>query len=66
MNTTWVDAQMVLDFYQAFLTLLVWLLAGFACPGILASMTLLCLECSPFARSAGRPLRRPSEMRVRG
>jgi len=37
MTTTWVDGQIVLDFYQAFLTLLVWILATFACLGILAS-----------------------------
>jgi hypothetical protein len=54
MNTTWVDAQFVLDFYQAFLTLLVWLLATFACLGVLAAVMFLCWECShPFARSAG-------------
>jgi len=44
MTTTWVDAQIVLDFYQACLTLLVWLLASFACLGILASVMFLCVE----------------------
>jgi hypothetical protein len=37
MNTPWVDGQILLDFYQACLTLLVWLLATFAGLGILAS-----------------------------
>jgi len=52
MNTAWMDGQIVLDFYQAFLTLLVWLLASFACLGVLASVLLLCLECSPSTGSA--------------
>ena len=46
MTTTWVDAQIVLDFYQTCLTLLVWLLATFACLGILASVMFLCVECA--------------------
>jgi hypothetical protein len=52
MNTAWMDGQFVLDFYQALLTLLVWLLATFACLGVLATALLLCLECSPSTGSA--------------
>jgi hypothetical protein len=52
MNPAWGDAQIVLDFYQTCLRLLVWLLAAFACLGILASVMLLCLECLPSSRSA--------------
>ena len=54
MSTAWMDAQLVVDFYQICLTLLVWLLATFACLGVLASVVLLCLECPPFSRSPGR------------
>ena len=46
MDTAWVDAQIVLDFYQTFLMLLVRLLASFACLGILASVMFLCVECA--------------------
>jgi hypothetical protein len=46
MNTAWMDAQFVFDFYQTFLTLLVWLLASFACLGILASVMFLFVECA--------------------
>jgi hypothetical protein len=49
MNPTWMDPQSVLDFYQVFLTLLVWMLASLAYVGILASVTLLFLECHPVA-----------------
>jgi hypothetical protein len=52
------DGQIVLDFYQAFLTLLVWLLASFACLGVLASVLLLYLECIPFTRPASHCLTR--------
>jgi hypothetical protein len=44
-NTTWMDGQFVLSFYQACLTLLVWLLATFSCLGILTSLAMLCYEC---------------------
>jgi hypothetical protein len=53
MNPTWMDAQFVLDVYQAFLTLLVCILATFACLGVLASVLVLCLECNPSTGSAG-------------
>ena len=52
MNTAWMDGQFALDFYQTFLTLLAWLLATFACLGVLASVLQLCLECSPSTGSA--------------
>jgi hypothetical protein len=45
MNTAWIDGQFMLDFYQTCFILLVWLLASFACLGVLASVMLLCLEC---------------------
>jgi len=65
MTTTWVDAQIVLDFYQTCLTLLVWLLASFAGLGILASVMFLCLECAtPLTRSPSRSLKPPSEIGV--
>ena len=44
----WMDPQSVLDFYQVFLTLLLWMLASLACVGILVSVTLLFLVCHPF------------------
>ena len=46
MDTTWMDEQFVLDFYQTCLTLLFWLLATFACLGILASVIFLYVECA--------------------
>jgi hypothetical protein len=46
MGRAWMDAQFALAVYQAFLTLLVWVLAAFACFGFLASVLLLCLEYS--------------------
>jgi len=52
MDTAWLDGQFVLDFYQACLAVLVWLLATFACLGVLASVLQLCLECSPSTGSA--------------
>lgn len=52
MKTAWMDAQFVLDFHQTCLTLLVWLLATFACLSVLASVLQLCLECSLSTRSA--------------
>ena len=52
MDTAWMDAQLVVDFYQTCLTLLVWLLAAFACLGVLASVLLFCLECSLSTGSA--------------
>ena len=64
MNKAWMDVQFVFDLYQTFLTLLVWLLATFACLGILASVMLLCLECLPSSRSASRSLKPPSEIGV--
>ena len=45
MGPTWMDAQFVLNVYQAFLTLLVWFLAIFACFGVLVSVLLLIVEC---------------------
>ena len=65
MDTAWMEGQFVLDFYQACLTLLVWLLASFAGLGILASVMFLCLECAtPLTRSASRSLKPPSEIGV--
>jgi hypothetical protein len=65
MNTPWVDGQILLDFYQACLTLLAWLLASFACLGILASVMFLCVEyATPLTRSASRSLKPPSEIGV--
>lgn len=49
MNPAWMDPQSVVNFYQAFLTLLVWILATSVCVGILVSVILLFLECHPFA-----------------
>ena len=48
MNPASMDVQTVLDFYQDFLTLLVWMLASLACVVILVSVTLLFLECHSF------------------
>jgi hypothetical protein len=65
MSTAWMDAQFVFDFYQACLTLLVWLLASFAGLGILASVMFLCVEyATPLTRSASRSLKPPSEIGV--
>jgi hypothetical protein len=38
MSTTWMDAQSVLSFYQACLTVLAWLLAGFTCVAVLSTL----------------------------
>ena len=46
MDMTWVAPQIALDFYQTCLTVLVWVLASFACLGILASVMFLCVECA--------------------
>ena len=47
MNTEWMNEQFVLDFYQSFLTLLVWVLASFACLGLVASLALLFVDRAP-------------------
>jgi len=49
------DAATVLEIYQAFLTVLVWLLAGLGCLALLASAMPLVLE-----RHAPRRIRRNS------
>jgi hypothetical protein len=66
MNTTGMDGQFVLDFYQTFLTLLVWLLAALACLGILAWVIMLFVECNPFPRSARRATEPASEISAQG
>jgi hypothetical protein len=66
MNTAWMDGQFVLDFYQACLTLLVWLLATFACLGVLASGLLLCLECSSSTGSASLASKRHCDIGAQG
>jgi len=66
MNTAWMDGQFVLDFYQAWLTVLVWLLATFACLGILASVILLFVECNPHSRSADRASKPANEIGAQG
>jgi uncharacterized iron-regulated membrane protein len=67
MGTAWMDAQFVLDFYQTCLAVLVWLLATFACLTVLATAMFLWRErTTPSNRPASPPLRRPSEMGVRG
>ena len=65
MNTTWMDGQFVLDFYQACLAVLFWLLASLACLGVLATVMFLCLECIPSIRPASRSLKQPGEIGVR-
>lgn len=49
---TWMEGQFALSFYQAFLTLLVWLLATLACLGAVASLVMVCFECMSFFRPA--------------
>ncbi len=66
MDAAWANGQIVLDFYQACLAVLVWLLASFACLGILASVVLLFLECNPFTRSARRASEPASEIGAQG
>jgi hypothetical protein len=61
------DAQFVLDVYQAFLTLLVWLLAAFASLTVLATVMFVWRErTAPSNRPASLPLRGPSELGIRG
>jgi uncharacterized iron-regulated membrane protein len=67
MDATWMDAQFVLDFYRTFLTLLVWLLASFACLTVFATALFLWRErTAPSNRPATPPLERPNELGVRG
>jgi hypothetical protein len=67
MNPAWGDAQIVLGFYQACLTLLVWLLAAFACLTVFATGMFLWRECTtPSNRLASPPLGSPNELGVRG
>jgi uncharacterized iron-regulated membrane protein len=67
MGTAWMDPQFVLDFYQACLTVLVWLLAAFACLTVFATVMFLWWErTTPSNRPASPPIRHPSELGVRG
>jgi hypothetical protein len=67
MGTAWMDAQFVLGFYQACLTLLAWLLAAFACLTVFANVMFLWHErTTPSNRPASPPLGSPNELGVRG
>jgi hypothetical protein len=66
MGRACMDAQFELGVYQAFLTLLVWLLATFACLGIVASVVLLFLECSPLPVQPATPRNLQMTLALRG
>jgi hypothetical protein len=67
MSRAWMDAQFVLDFYQACPTLLVWLLASFACLTVLATVMFVWRErTTPANRPATPPLGSPNVLGVRG